>query len=44
MSKSSATSDFLAANYAADRATGFVVGDYRGLFWLKTIAVKTPQQ
>ncbi len=37
-------SDFLAANYAADRATGFAVGDYRGLFWLKTIAVKTPQQ
>ena len=36
-------SDYLAKHYPDDRATGFSLGDYRGLFWLKTIPAKRPQ-
>jgi len=35
--------DYLAKHYPDDRATGFSAGDYRGLFWLKTVPPKRPQ-
>lgn len=34
--------DYLAANYPTDQATGFAIGDYRGLFWLQAIPPKRP--
>lgn len=34
--------DYLTAKYPADQATGFALGDYRGLFWLKSLPPKRP--